>query len=106
MQLQVKHQTTYRYDAPVSYTIQSLRLSPRPHHGRLGAELAGQADGRRELPFFTDGFGNIVHSHSINRTHDCITLLVEGEVETTDTAGILASAPSLCRPPSISDRRP
>ena len=89
MQLQVKHQTTYRYDAPVSYTIQSLRLSPRPHHGLSVLSWRVQADGRRELPFFTDGFGNIVHSHSINRTHDCITLLVEGEVETTDTAGIL-----------------
>ena len=89
MQLQVKHQTTYRYDAPVSYTIQSLRLSPRPHHGLSVLSWRVQADGRRELPSFTDGFGNIVHSHSINRTHDCITLLVEGEVETTDTAGIL-----------------
>jgi transglutaminase-like putative cysteine protease len=89
MQLQVKHQTTYRYDAPVSYTIQSLRLSPRPHHGLSVLNWRVQADGRRELPFFTDGFGNIVHSHSINRTHDCVTLLVEGEVETTDTAGIL-----------------
>ena len=89
MRLQVKHQTVYRYDEPVSYTIQSLRLTPRPHQGLAVLSWRVQADGRRELPSFTDGFGNLVHSYSVNRTHDSITLLVEGEVDTTDTAGIL-----------------
>src|SRR5215470_299688 len=89
MRLQVKHQTTYRYDAPVSYAIQSLRLSPRPHQALAVLSWRVQADGRRELPSFVDGFGNLVHCHSVNRTHDSITLLVEGEVETTDTAGIV-----------------
>jgi transglutaminase-like putative cysteine protease len=89
MRLQVKHQTVYRYDEPVSYTIQSLRLTPQPHQGLAVLSWRVQADGRRELPSFTDGFGNLVHSYSVNRTHDSITLLVEGEVDTTDTAGIL-----------------
>ncbi|HEX4573288.1 MAG TPA: transglutaminase family protein [Dongiaceae bacterium] len=85
----MKHQTVYRYNEPVSYTIQSLRLTPRPHQGLAVLSWRVQADGRRELPSFTDGFGNLVHSYSVNRTHDSITLLVEGQVDTTDTAGIL-----------------
>jgi len=92
MRLQVKNQTVYRYDAPVTYTIQSLRLTPRPHQGLTVLNWRVQADGRRELPFYADGFGNIVHSHSVNRIHDSITILVEGEVETTDNAGILRGA--------------
>jgi transglutaminase-like putative cysteine protease len=89
MRLQVRHETVYRYDKPVSYSIQSLRLSPRPHDGLVVLSWRVQADGRRDLPSFTDGFGNLVHSHSVTRPHDSITLLVEGEVETTDTVGIL-----------------
>jgi transglutaminase-like putative cysteine protease len=89
MRLQVRHETVYRYDKPVSYTIQTLRLSPRPHDGLAVLSWRVQADGRRDLPAFVDGFGNIAHSYSVTRPHESISLLVEGEVETTDTAGIL-----------------
>jgi transglutaminase-like putative cysteine protease len=51
MRPQVRHQIIYRYENPVSYTIQTLRLSPRPHEG--------------------------------------VVLSAEGEVETTDMAGII-----------------
>jgi transglutaminase-like putative cysteine protease len=89
MRLHVKHQTVYRYEKPVAYTIQTLRLSPRPHEGLVVLNWRVQADGQRELPSFADGFGNIVHCCSVNRPHDCVALAVEGEVETTDTAGIV-----------------
>jgi transglutaminase-like putative cysteine protease len=89
MNLRVRHQTVYRYEAPVSYAIQTLRLSPRPHDGLRVVKWRVEAGGRDDLPFFVDGFGNMAHTHSINREHDSITLLVEGEVETEDTAGIV-----------------
>jgi transglutaminase-like putative cysteine protease len=89
MRLHVRHQTVYRYERAVSYTIQSLRLSPRPHEGLVVLNWRVQVDGQRDVPSFADGFGNIVHCCSINRPHHSLTLLVEGEVETTDTAGIV-----------------
>ena len=33
MRLTVRHRTTYRYEQPVVYAIQSLRLSPQPYEG-------------------------------------------------------------------------
>jgi transglutaminase-like putative cysteine protease len=89
MKLQVRHQTEYRYEGPVAYAIQTLRLSPRPYDGLSVISWRVQASGRGDLPSFIDGFGNLAHTHSLNREHDSITLLVEGEVETTDTAGIV-----------------
>jgi transglutaminase-like putative cysteine protease len=89
MRLHVKHQTVYHYEKPVSYTIQSLRVSPRPHEGLIVLNWRVQADGQRDLPSFVDGFGNLVHCRSVNRPHESVRLLVEGEVETTDTAGIV-----------------
>ena len=67
MRLHVKHQTVYQYEKPVSYTIQSLRVSPRPHEGLIVLNWRVQADGQRDLPSFVDGFGNIVHCRSVNR---------------------------------------
>ena len=93
MRLRVKHQTSYRYEKPVSYTIQSLRLSPRPHDGLIVLNWRVQADGQRDLPSFIDGFGNLVHCYSVNRRHESVTLMVEGEVETIDTAGIVRGGP-------------
>jgi transglutaminase-like putative cysteine protease len=93
MRLQVKHQTVYRYERPVSYTIQSLRLSPRPHEGLIVLNWRVQADGQRDLPSFVDGFGNVVHCYNVNRPHESVTLIVEGEVETLDTAGIVRGGP-------------
>jgi len=92
MRLQVRHKTQYRYDGPVAYAIQTLRLSPRPHEGLRVLSWRVEADGRRDLPSYVDGFGNLVHCHSINRRHDSVTLSVEGEVETVDCAGILRGA--------------
>ena len=89
MRLQIRHKTEYRYAAPVTYSIQTLRLSPRAHDGLAVLGWRVEADRRRDLPSYIDGYGNLVHCHSVNRRHDCISLSVEGEVETTDSAGVL-----------------
>jgi transglutaminase-like putative cysteine protease len=89
MKLQVRHQSVYRYGEPIAYAIQTLRLSPRTHDGLSIFNWRIEANGRSDLPSFTDGLGNIVHSHSLNREHVSVTFLVEGEVETTDTGGVV-----------------
>ncbi|MGF6226059.1 transglutaminase-like putative cysteine protease [Inquilinus ginsengisoli] len=93
MRLLIRHETRYRYDAPVTRTLQTLRLTPRSHDGQevlrwrvvppAGASLAAGGE---------DGFGNIVAMLSLERPHDALTLLVEGEVVTRDTGGVVTGA--------------
>ncbi|QHE92403.1 transglutaminase family protein [Pandoraea fibrosis] len=81
MRLIIRHETTYRYDTPVRYTIQQLRLTPvgsevqRIVHWRLSAP--------GKLTAARDAFGNDMHTLVLHQPHSEIHLLAEGEVETT-----------------------
>ncbi|GAB4147116.1 MAG: transglutaminase family protein [Sphingomonadales bacterium] len=92
MRLRIRHLTHYRYDQWVDYSIQTLRLAPRDHDGQRVLSWRVTGDGGRVLPMITDGLGNIVHCHSVNRPHRESAVLVEGEVETMETHGIVAGA--------------
>ena len=87
MKLQVHHQTAYHYSQPITYAIQTLRLTPRPHDGLAVNSWRVRGEGRHELSAFVDGFGNLAHCHTVNRIHDSAVITVEGEVETHDTGG-------------------
>ena len=89
MKLRVQHQTVYRYEKPIPYSIQTLRVSPRAYEGCAVLDWSVRGEGRRELPSLIDGFGNLTHCHTVTRPHAQMTLSVEGEVETTDTAGVV-----------------
>jgi transglutaminase-like putative cysteine protease len=93
MRLRVQHRTAYRYEQPVTYAIQSLRLSPQPYDGLVVIAWQVRRDGRRELPHFVDGLGNIVHCHTMQQPHRHYAITVDGEVETRDTNGIVRGAP-------------
>src|SRR5690242_19447493 len=93
MRLSVQHQTVYRYEKPIPYSIQTLRVSPRPYDGCAVRNWSVRGEGRREVPSLIDGFGNLTHSHAVTRPHTEMTLSVEVEVETTDTAGVVRGAP-------------
>jgi transglutaminase-like putative cysteine protease len=92
MRLQVRHQTAYHYASPIDYAIQTLRLSPRPHDGLAVVRWRVRGEARHELPSFVDGFGNLAHSHSVNRPHSSAAVFVEGEVETRSTDGVVRGA--------------
>ncbi|MGH7125791.1 MAG: transglutaminase N-terminal domain-containing protein, partial [Stellaceae bacterium] len=92
MRLRVQHQTVYRYEKPIPYSIQTLRVSPRPYEGCAVLSWSVRGEGRRELPSLIDGFGNLTHCHTVTRPHAEMALSVEGEVETTDTAGVVRGA--------------
>lgn len=88
MKLIIQHSTVYRYEAPVNYTIQYLRLTPRPEACqnilRWRVETPGQA---RET---TDAYGNIMHVLVVDQPHQEIAIRVIGEAETMDTAGVVS----------------
>jgi len=89
MRLRVNHQTSYRYLGQVASAAQTLRLTPRSYEGLNVLSWRVWADTRHALPSFSDGFGNIAHTHTVNHPHDGHTLFVEGEVETSTSHGIV-----------------
>ena len=93
MRLTVRHQTAYHYGAPIGYAIQTLRLTPQAYEGLAILRWRVRGETRRDLPSFVDGFANLVHSHSVNRSHSSAAVFVEGEVETRDTYGVVRGAP-------------
>lgn len=88
MKLVIQHNTVYRYEAPVNYTIQYLHLTPRSatcqNILRWRVETPGQL---REM---TDAYGNIMHVLVVDEPHKEIAIRVIGEVETVDTAGVVS----------------
>ena len=92
MRLVIRHQTSYRYSKPIAYAIQTLRLTPRPYEGLNLINWRVRGEARHELPHFIDGYGNLVHCHTVNRMHDQAAISVEGEVETRATDGIVRGA--------------
>lgn len=81
MRLTIRHETTYRYDVPVRYTIQQLRLTPTASGVQRIVQWRLSAPGK--LTPARDAFGNDMHTLVLHQPHDEIHLLAEGEVETT-----------------------
>ncbi len=81
MQLSIRHQTVYRYSAPLAYTIQQLRLTPRlESHQRV---LAWQMHTSGHRHAYTDAYGNLSHMLTINGSHTEVAIVVQGLIETT-----------------------
>ncbi len=90
MRISVRHRTLYRYDRPIDYSIQLLRMCPREHEGQSVLAWDIRVPGRKEpLPVSEDGFGNIVHVYTVNRAHAQTAVEIEGEVETSNTHGVV-----------------
>lgn len=92
MRLRIEHETTYRYERPVRSLIQVLRLTPRDHEGQHVRDwrIEPSADGR--LKQQEDVLGNIVHVLSCEAAVEELLIRVTGEVETSDTHGIVRGA--------------
>lgn len=89
MLLKVSHTTRYSYDAPVPYALQQLRLRPKSRGAQrvISWEVTIEG-GRRELSF-EDEHLNTVDLISFAPGAQEITVHCTGEVEVTDTAGVV-----------------
>ena len=89
MRLKVKHTTTYKYDAPVDYGLQQVRLTPKERAGQKTIlwDLTVQG-GKKELSF-TDQHSNHVDLISIERGGHEITIHCNGEIEVSEATGVL-----------------
>ena len=90
MLISVRHVTRYRYAEPVSYTIQSLRLTPASFEGQRVLDWQVRAAGVPPALQFRDGFGNVVHLITVNGRHEELVIEAGGTVETRDCNGVVA----------------
>jgi len=89
MRIRITHETVYHYSEPAKSAIQLLRLTPRGCDSQTVLSWNIDMDGDARLMRREDWYGNIIHSLSVSGPVSQITLHVTGEVETTDTAGIV-----------------
>jgi transglutaminase-like putative cysteine protease len=89
MRFFIRHETNFQFEPSARFLNGLLRLTPRNHEGQFVAKwrLALDVDGR--LKPSDDALGNIVHGVALAGPRPGLTLRVEGEVSTFDTAGVL-----------------
>lgn len=88
MRLKISHTTEYRYDVPVSYALQRLRLEPHDTHYQTVHSWSLEIEGAQDELHLVDPFGNRLRLISTGGEGHVISIHACGEVETRDTAGV------------------
>jgi transglutaminase-like putative cysteine protease len=89
MRITISHETVYTYVPPANGVIQNLRMTPRPHHGQYVVDWRIDVSENCRLEALEDAFGNITHAFTADGPLAELRLIVEGEVETQDTSGVV-----------------
>lgn len=92
MRIKVRHATTYDYGLPVASALQMLRLTPRPHEGQFVRRWRVGVDTDARLDKSEDAFGNITHLVFLEGPLSHVEIVIEGEVDTTETNGFVRGA--------------
>jgi transglutaminase-like putative cysteine protease len=90
MRIRISHETIYRYEAAAKSAIQILRLTPRNHDAQYIVRWRIELNVDCRLDSFEDAFGNLAHSFTVDGPLAELIIRVDGEVETQDTAGVIA----------------
>ena len=88
MRLKISHRTEYRYDAPVNYALQRLRLMPRGGKTQSVLSWSLAITGAKEEVRFIDHYENETRLVSIEGDMRAIGIEASGEIETFNTAGV------------------
>jgi transglutaminase-like putative cysteine protease len=80
MFLTIRHDTYYRYESTVHYSIQQLRLTPSSGASQVVRRWTLDAPGKLDSTF--DAYGNVLHTLVLNKPHDEIRVHVSGEIDT------------------------
>jgi transglutaminase-like putative cysteine protease len=92
MRIRISHATTYHYDTPPNGVTQLLRLTPRNHDGQYVVDWRIDLSADCLLHQHEDAFGNVTHSFTADGPFDKLAVIVDGDVETLDTDGIVNGA--------------
>ena len=88
MLLSISHTSTYRYDQPVNYAVQRLRLWPRTSDVQVVQDWKVEVIGAASELTYDDAFANRTELlRSLPDTSE-IVIHATGQVTTTDTAGV------------------
>ncbi len=92
MRLTIEHHTEYRYDQPVHYALQRLRLWPKDCMSQAISAWEIELKGGIREAEFIDGFGNDNWLVSARGGIEYLGITARGVVETVDTSGISGPA--------------
>jgi transglutaminase-like putative cysteine protease len=89
MRLSIAHTTAYRYDAPVAYALQQVRLTPKSHATQKVLRWETRVEGGRRELTFEDCHRNRVELISFAPGTTAITVISTGEVELSGSHGVV-----------------
>lgn len=89
MRLRISHTTAYRYDAPVPYALQQVRLTPKTHGAQKVLSWETTVEGGQKELSFEDCHRNRVDLVSFTPGTTTITVTSSGEVELSPTHGVV-----------------
>jgi transglutaminase-like putative cysteine protease len=87
--LLISHQTHYRFDRPVTYALQRLKLRPKDNAGQLVLDWDIDIDGGRIQSACEDAHLNHVTLVSVDPGRTEISIKCHGTVETSNGDGII-----------------
>ncbi len=89
MHLKISHHTSYRYERPLSYGLQELRLTPKNRPSQTVAKWDIAVTGAKTELEFEDQHMNHVTMLSFQGAGHEITITCSGEIDTFDTNGVI-----------------
>jgi transglutaminase-like putative cysteine protease len=89
MLLKIQHRTRYRYDDPIVYALQELRMTPKSQSGQKIVSWHVELEGATLEAVFEDQNSNSVILTSANQGALEVIVACSGEVETTNGSGVI-----------------
>ena len=89
MLVSIGHVTRYTRAAPVTYSVQSLRLTPPSFDAQQVVSWSIDMPHIDEAVRFRDSYGNIAHLVVLSQPLTEISIIARGTVETRDRAGVV-----------------
>lgn len=89
MRLKIEHTTLYRFDTPVLYGLQQLRKTPKSSYNQSVISWETRIEGGRKELSFEDHHHNTTELISFDAHITEMSVISAGEVEVSDTAGVL-----------------
>lgn len=89
MRLNIEHASVYRYDAPLVFGLQELRMTPKSRAGQTVLRWSINVEGGEAQARFDDHNNNNVTLIGLDEGVETVTVTCEGEVETEDRAGVI-----------------
>jgi transglutaminase-like putative cysteine protease len=87
--LSINHTTRYVYDRPVDYALQQVRLFPQNNRQQEVIKWDLTVEGGKIETSYRDHNGTKTHLVAVTKGSNEIIFNAVGQVETTDTAGVL-----------------